>query len=313
MNTRFNKRYLALVLAAVIWGFSFVTQATGGDALGPYAFNTIRFVFSALVLCPLIAFMDAKGLSVNKPETKEEKRELTKAGAICGVLLFIASNIQQVGIYLGTSPGKAGFLTACYIVFVPIFSIFTGKKNGINVWAAIGIAIVGLYFLCLPKGGFSIQLSDILVLICAVCFALQIMALDYYSPRVDGIRLARLEFLWCVILGALPVFFLDMGGSIHGVIEWSQCLKDPGAWIALLYSGIMSGGGGYTLQIVGQKNTNPTIAGLLMSLESVFSVVGEWLLLHQLLSGRELAGCVLVFTAVILTQLPVGSDKQATK
>ena len=293
-----------LALAAFIWGIAFVAQSTGGDAVGPYTFNCIRSVIGSLVLVPVIKLSDWHHWSRRKPVSRKDWRILLTGGVACGIALSVASNLQQVGIYLGSPVGKAGFLTACYMLMVPILGLFLKKKCGWNVWLGIAIAMVGLYLLCM-QGSFSIQFSDFLLLLCALAFAVQILIVDHYVDMVDGVRMACIQFLVCGIISAIPMVFVDMGCSVSEISEWASAFTDPYAWIPILYAGVLSCGVAYTLQIIGQRGMNPTVASLIMSLESVFSVLAGWVLLGEALSGREILGCILIFSAVVLAQLQV--------
>ena len=300
-NNRLKRRHsFLLIFAAFIWGIAFVAQSTGGDAVGPYTFNCIRSVIGGIVLLPVIRLSDHMQWSRNKPVTREDKRTLLIAGIACGTALSLASNLQQMGIYLGSGVGKAGFLTACYMLLVPVLGLFLKKKCGWNIWLGIAIAVAGLYLLCI-KGSFTVQFSDFLLLFCALCFAVQILCVDRYVNIVDGVRLSCIQFLVSGILSAIPMVLVDMQN--FGMAGWASALADPYAWIPILYAGLLSCGVGYTLQIIGQRGLNPTIASLLMSLESVFSVLAGWVLLQEALSGREILGCVLIFGAVVLAQL----------
>ncbi len=295
---------LLLILTALIWGVAFVAQSKGGDAVGPYTFNTVRSFIGGLSLIPVILVLDKMKLSPKKPKNKEEQKILLKAGIICGVFLFIATNMQQLSIYLGASVGKAGFLTACYIVIVPVLGLFLHKKCGINIWIGVILTLVGLKMICLSDGG-SIKAVDLLLIICAFCFALQIIAIDKYIPYVDGVRLSVIQFLVCAVLGIIPTFIFDMNHSLSEFEVWINAFASVNVWIAILYAGIMSCAIGYTLQIIGQEGLNPTIASLLMSLESVFSVIAGAVILNEMLSTHEILGCILIFIAIILAQLPV--------
>ena len=293
-----------LVLASFIWGIAFVAQSTGGAAVGPYTFNCIRSIIGGLVLLPVIRLSDRLHWSRKKPISREDRRTLLTGGIACGIALSIASNLQQVGITMGSPVGKAGFITACYMLIVPILGLFLKKKCGWHVWIGIVIAIVGLYLLCI-QGNFSIQFSDFLLLFCALSFAVQILIVDHYADKVDGVRMACIEFIVCGIVSAIPMLFVDMGLSPSGISEWASAFADPYAWIPILYAGALSCGVAYTLQIIGQRGMNPTVASLLMSLESVFSVLAGWVLLKETLSGREIFGCILIFIAVVLAQLRI--------
>ncbi len=300
---------LLLVLAALIWGVAFVAQSEGGDAIGPYSFNCIRNLIGSAVLLPVICVLDKAGLSKNKPVTAKDRKQLITGSVSCGIALCIASNVQQVGINLGTPVGKAGFLTACYVIFVPILGLFLKRACSWNIWLGVLLTVIGLYLLCMG-GTFRLQFSDTLLIICSVCFSVQIMLVDHFSPRVDGVRLACLQFLTCGCLSAIPMFFVDMRHSLSGIRDWAPALLTWNTWLPILYAGCLSCGVAYTLQIIGQKNVHPTVASLLMSLESVFSVLAGWLLLHQYLGVKELAGCVLIFAAIILAQIPVKNFKR---
>jgi len=293
---------MLLVLTALIWGTAFVAQREGGDAVGPFTFNGIRSFIGSAVLLPVILALDKVHPSAKKPKTPEDKKRLWLGGACCGTILFLASSAQQLGMYMGTSAGKAGFLTACYILLVPILSLFLKKRCGWNIWVGIVIAIAGLYLLCMTDS-ISFQTSDLMVLLCAVLFALHILVVDHFSPLVDGVRMSCIQFFVCGIWGCFPMVFSDMRQQTFS--GWLSALGSLNAWIPILYAGIFSCGVGYTLQIIGQNGLNPTVASMLMSLESVFSVLAGWVILHEVLSKRQLVGCALIFAAIILAQLPV--------
>ncbi len=292
---------LLLVLTALIWGIAFVAQREGGDAVGPYTFNCIRSLIGAVVLLPVIKLLGRRAAKQDT-QTAADNKQLWLGGISCGVILFVASTFQQLGMYYGTTAGKAGFLTACYILIVPLLGLFLKKKCGWNIWVSVFVAVIGLYFLCL-KDGFTVQLSDGLVLLCAFVFSIHILVIDYFSPRVDGVRMSCIQFLVCGILGIFPSICIDMQ---HSMVQAELVLSALGtwdAWIPILYAGIFSCGVAYTLQIVGQDGVNPTVASLLLSLESVFSVLAGMVILHETMSSREIWGCVLVFAAVLFAQL----------
>lgn len=300
MKSRQIRNSILLVLTAFIWGIAFVAQSEGGNAVGPFTFNGIRSLIGSIVLLPVIALLDRMKLTSKKPVTKAEKKTLLIGGLSCGVLLFLASSAQQFGICLGTPAGKAGFLTACYILLVPVLGLFLKKKCGAKVWVGIAITLVGLYLLCMSET-LRLQRSDLLLLACALLFAVHILVIDYFSPRVDGVRMSCIQFFVCGILSLIPMFFSEIRA---GADVWLANLTDPGAWLAILYAGVLSCGVAYTLQIVGQNGINPTVASLLLSLESVFSVLAGWIILKQSLGAKELLGCGLIFIAIILAQLP---------
>ena len=287
---------LLLLLTATIWGVAFVAQSVSMDYIGGFTFNAVRNLIGALTLLPVIW-----GLGKTKaPEEKKriqassDRKTLITGGICCGILLCFASNFQQFGIKY-TSVGKAGFITACYIVIVPIIGIFLKKKCSPFIWIAVILSLCGLYLLCLTPGeGFAIGKGELLVLICAFLFSLHILVIDYFSPKTDGVKMSCIQFLTGGMLGAICMFLFESPNM-------AMILNAAGP---ILYTGIMSTGVGYTLQILGQKGLNPTVAALIMSLESVFSALSGYLFLHQVLTTRELIGCVLMFIAIVLAQLP---------
>ena len=225
---------------------------------------------------------------------------LLAGGVCCGVCLFAASNFQQFGIRY-TTVGKAGFITACYIVIVPVIGIFLKKACGRLLWVSVAMAVEGLYFLCMTET-LTIGKGDFLVFICALLFSLHILVIDYFSPRTDGVKMSCIQFFVCGILSGVAMLFTE-----------EPHLTDIfAAWIPILYAGVMSCGVAYTLQIVGQKGMNPTVASLILSLESCISVLAGWLILGQKLSVRELSGCLIMFGAIILAQLPGKQEKSST-
>lgn len=304
MKSLQRRNSLLLILTAFIWGIAFVAQSEGGKEVGPYTFNCLRFILGAIVLIPVISLLDKLNLTKRKPSTREEKRNLLLGGISCGIILCIASTFQQLGLFYGSTAGKAGFLTACYILLVPILGLFLKKKCGWNIWAGVGITLVGLYLLCM-NGSFQIQFSDILLLICALGFSVHILVIDHFTPLVDGVRMSCIQFFVAGLLSMIPMFIADMQHSVSGLRAWAPALASWDAWIPILYAGFLSCGVAYTLQIVGQQGLNPTIASLLMSLESVFSVIAGWLILHETMGRRELLGCALIFAAVVLAQIPL--------
>ena len=285
-----------LLLAALVWGIAFVAQSEGLNYVETFTFNTCRFLLGGAVLIPCIFFLKrekkAKAEKVSEEEKKAQRKTLLAGGICCGVALCLASNFQQIGIQY-TTVGKAGFITACYIVIVPVIGLFLGKKCTKFIWAAVALALIGLYLLCITDG-FSIGKGDLLVLICAFLFSLHILVIDYFSPKVDGVKLSCIQFLTCGVLSGIPALLLE-----HP--ELSSILA---AWQPILYAGVMSCGVAYTLQIIGQKNMNPTVASLILSLESCISVLAGWIILRQQLSTKEILGCVIMFAAIILAQLP---------
>jgi drug/metabolite transporter (DMT)-like permease len=291
------KNSLLLLLTSFIWGVAFVAQSVGGEAVGCFTFNGVRSLIGALVLIPVIFFLDAqkkKELGEEKfQEQKGDFKTLLTGGICCGVMLCIASNFQQFGISF-TTVGKAGFITAMYILIVPILGLFMKKKVSMKVWFGVVLATIGLYMLCMTSESFSLSKGDFLVLICAGFFSLHILIIDYFSPKADGVRMSCIQFFVCGMISMIIAFIFEqpnLGDILSG-------------WLPILYAGILSCGVAYTLQIVGQKNMDPTVASLILSLESVFSVLAGWVILNQKLSGRELFGCGLMFLAIIMAQLP---------
>ena len=292
MNKFVLRQSALLLLAAIIWGVAFVAQSVGMEYVGPFTFLASRSVIGALVLIPYIMLRVGRTKKFKSEQTVNGKL-LLKGGVCCGCLLFIASILQQIGI-MYTTVGKSGFITAMYIIIVPILSIFLKKKAGIKVWIGVVLAVVGLYFLCMTSGSIILQKGDVLIFLCAVIFSFQIFAVDYFAPQVDGVKVACAQFARCGLLSGMGMFLFEMP-TMEAVLE---------AWLPILYAGVLSTGVAYTLQIVGQRGMNPTVASLLMSMESVISVIAGWAILNQTLSGRELLGCVLMFGAIILVQLP---------
>lgn len=281
------KSELCLALAAFIWGVAFVAQSVSMDHIGPWTFTCLRNLIAAITLYLLLPLLDKITNNTNKTFDKK----LIVGGICCGIALGVASMFQQIGIVY-TTVGKAGFLTALYTVIVPILSLFLGKKSKWNVYVAVAISIVGMYFLCVNED-FSIAYGDTLILICALMFAFHIMIVDHFAPKMDGIRLSCIQFLTAGCICLIPMLVLEQP-SITNILE---------AAVPILYAGILSSGAGYTLQIVGQKDADPSIAGMILSLESVFAVLAGALLLHEMLTMKELIGCVLVFGAIMLSQI----------
>lgn len=298
MKVQKLKSSFMLLLTAVIWGVAFVAQSVGMDYIGPFTFNSIRSLIGGFVLIPCI-FLLNRGKAEKVQASPNERKMLLIGGICCGVALAVASSLQQMGIQY-TSVGKAGFITALYIVIVPLLGLFFKKRVSILVWIAVAIAVGGMYLLCTTED-FSIGKGDLLVMACALCFSIHILIIDYFSPKVDGVKMSCVQFLVCGFLCAVPMLLIE-----HPSME--QILA---AWMPLLYAGVFSCGVGYTLQIVGQRHIDPTIASLILSLESVISVLAGWAILKQQLSVRELFGCVLVFCAIILAQLPQKSGKRS--
>lgn len=292
------KSSLILLLTATIWGVAFVAQSVGMEYIGPFTFNAIRCVLGGLVLIPVILVLKKKKETGAENQEKEDKKTLWAGGIACGVILCIASNLQQFGI-MEASVGKSGFFTALYIVMIPVIGIFIGKRPGIKLWFCVALAVVGMYLLCMKDGSFTIERADIMLLLCALAFSFHILVVDYFSPKVDGVKMSCIQFFVCGVLSAVGMLFT----------ETPDISNIQAAWLPLVYAGLLSCGVGYTLQIVGQKGINPVIASLIMSLESVISALAGWVILGQVLSPKEILGCVLMFVAIIITQIPIGNKK----
>lgn len=298
-----------LLLAALAWGSAFVAQSLGSDSVRPFTFNAARSLLGALVLVPVFLTFDR----VNKKPKKNGGKTLLIGGILCGVLLFMACNLQQFAIsYVDIAGktaeeletiekaniGKVAFLTALYIVLVPVFGVFMKKKAGIQVWLGVLIALIGMYFLSI-KPGFTISGGDIYAFLCAIAFALQIIVVDEVVDKVDPIRLSCLQFLVCGILSCVCAAIFDKP-ALSDILN---------AWAPILYMGVVSSGIAYTLQIIGQSRCNSVVASLVMSMESVFSALFGFLILHQAMLGREIAGCVLMLFAIVLAQIPGKKEK----
>ncbi len=281
---------LLLFLTAFIWGVAFVAQSVGMDYIGPFSFNGARFLMGSLVLLPLVLYRRKKDREKGIPRAG---LKVTFTGGICcGLALCFAALFQQYGI-MYTTVGKAGFITTLYIVIVPILGIFLGKTVGGRIWIGAALAAVGMYLLCMSER-LVLGKGDTYVFICALLFSVHILVIDYFSPKADGVELSCIQFLTAGVIGSILAFIFEkpeLQSFIDGIIP-------------LAYAGILSSGVAYTLQVIGQKDMDPTVASLILSMESVFSVLAGWVILKQTLSGRELLGCVLVFGAVILVQLP---------
>ena len=294
------KNPLLLLLTATIWGTAFVAQSVGMDYVGPFTFSAVRSLIGGLVLIPVIWLVGRLEEGQDKREkTPADRKNLILGGIACGVVLFIASNLQQFGIQY-TTVGKAGFITAFYIVLVPVMGIFIRRRCPALVWVGVALALAGLWLLCMGGDTMTVGTGDMLVFFGAVMFAVHILVIDHFSPLADGVKLSCIQFFVCGILSGVCMFLFEQPDA-------AAILAAKGS---ILYAGVMSCGVAYTLQIVGQKGMNPTAASLILSLESVISVLAGWVLLHQKLSVRELLGCVLVFAAVILVQVIMGRQEK---
>lgn len=297
MNTQ-TRNSLLLLLCSFIWGTAFVAQSAGAG-MGAYSFLAGRSWLAVVVLLPTVSAFDAihrkQGAAYGWPKG-EQGKTLRKASLICGTLLFAASAAQQIGITLNpNSTAKSAFLTAMYVVLVPVFGLALGRKNSPQLWVSMVISVAGLYLLCMKNGFGGIEASDLVLLLCAVLFSFQILSIDHFAPQVDGVRLSLLQFFVVAVESSIAALLLET----PSIAQFGENL------LPIAYCGIFSSGVAYTLQIIGQKDLHPAIASLIMCMESVFSALGGWLILHQNLSARESMGCALIFVAVVLAQLPV--------
>ena len=291
------------ILAAFIWGTAFVAQDLCANSIGAFAFNATRYFIAVLALLVVILISDK--LKKNKPtltaqEKKAANKQLWLGGLCCGAALAIASNFQQAGLVAGTDAGKAGFITALYVVLVPVFGLFFKRKVSLPTWIAVVLSVVALYLLCI-KGDFSLAPGDLLVLVCAVCFAVHILVIDHFTAYCDGVKLSCLQFLFAGIISTICMFIFED-------VDFAAILSCA---LPLLYVGIFSCGVGYTLQILAQKDSNPTVVTILLSLESVFAVIAGAIILKQQMTVREYIGCAIMFAAVILAQVQFPTRQKA--
>ncbi|MFA7636634.1 MAG: DMT family transporter [Monoglobales bacterium] len=298
MNKQKLKGNLLLFLAALIWGISFIAQSKGVELISPIAFNGIRSMLGSAVLIPVILLIDYSKKKNHIPIVRFDKTTI-KGGIICGVFLFIGTTLQTAGLVY-TSPGKAGFITTLYMVIVPFWGLLSGRKPRPVIWLSVAIAVAGLYLMCI-NSSLEINKGDILIFICAFIFAGHILSIDHFSPKVDGVKLSFLQFFVCGTISLLYMFIFEQP-KLGPILD---------SWLSIGYAGIMSSGVAYTLQIIGQKYTDPTSASILMSLESVFSTLTTvllvalgWKITGGALTFREIFGCILMFGAIILVQLP---------
>ena len=304
------KSNLLLLLTAFIWGTAFVAQKSGMDYIEPFTYNGIRTLIGGLFLIPVIKFLDTR-----KPEAEKERiasrsaeqkaaenKLLLIGGICCGTALFVASSLQQFGVSY-TTAGKAGFITTLYVVIVPIFSIFLRKKVGAKMWFCVMLGALGMYMLCMKEATFSLQYGDFLVLLCAAAFAIHILVIDYFSPKVDSVRLSCIQFLTAGSLAIICMF----------IFEEPVIANILACWFPILYAGVLSSGVAYTLQVVAQADADPTAASLILSLESVLAALSGMVLLGESMTIKELLGCAIIFTAIIIAQLPSKSEREAAK
>ena len=297
---------LLLLLTATIWGTAFVAQSVGMEYVEAFTFTFARSIVGGIVLIPCIWFLrwlKGREKKTSCDVTCAKRPHITKiewiGGICCGLALCAASNFQQIGIAY-TTVGKAGFITALYVVIVPIMGLFFKKRVSFVVWICVVLSVIGLYLLCMTEGSLTLAYGDLLVLICAVLFSVHIMVIDHFSPQGDGVVMSCIQFFVCGIVSGIIMLFVETP-SIENIIA---------AAMPILYAGVLSSGVAYTLQIVGQKDMNPTVASLVLCLESVVSALAGWLILHEALTARELLGCVLMFAAIVLAQVPMPERKK---
>ncbi len=296
------KSDICLLGAAIVWGFAFVAQRDSMDTIGPFLYSAIRMFLGSLALIPVFLVTDRirnRENTVTAAQKKDSRKALIKGGTAAGIVIFFAANMQQVGL-VSTDAGKTAFITALYILLVPIMSIFMKHKTNINNWIGAVIGAAGLYFLCVTSQ-FTVAAGDIIVFIGAFGWAVHILIVDHFAPKVNAARLTCVQF---AVAG-----FISLIVSL--IVEDNTFAAAVACAPSLLYTGIMSCGVGFTLQVVGQKNANPTTASILMSMESVFGALAGFIFLNETMTGRELAGCALMMTAVIIAQLPTLNRKKA--
>lgn len=296
MSAKHSKNFILLFLTALIWGVAFVAQSVAMDYIGPYTFNAVRSLLGGIVLVPCVFLFGQKKKTVkdedpSKGTAVDRPGDMITGGLLCGIMLFLSTTLQQVGIQY-TTVAKAGFITALYIILVPILGIFLKKRVSVQIWISVVIAIIGLYLLCM-KGSFYLGQGDFLVLLCSLCFALHILVIDHFTDKVNGVKLSCIQFFVSGLLSSILMFLFE-APAISAIFS---------AWLPIVYGGVFSSGIAYTLQIIGQKGTDPTIASLILSLESVVSVLAGWIILGQSLTPREILGCLLMFGAIILAQV----------
>ena len=296
MSAKHSKNFILLFLTALIWGVAFVAQGVAMDYIGPYTFNAVRSLLGGIVLVPCVFLFGQKKKTVkdedpSKGTAVDRPGDMITGGLLCGIMLFLSTTLQQVGIQY-TTVAKAGFITALYIILVPILGIFLKKRVSFQIWISVVIAIIGLYLLCM-KGSFHLGQGDFLTLVCSLCFALHILVIDHFTDKVSGVKLSCIQFFVCGLLSCILMFLFEKP-AVSDILS---------AWLPIVYAGVFSSGVAYTLQIIGQKGTDPTIASLILSLESVVSVLAGWIILGQSLTPREILGCLLMFGAIILAQV----------
>ena len=301
MNKRLHVFFL--FLTALIWGTAFVAQRLGSEYVEPFTYLAWRSWAAVLFLAPLVRvmdhFSDRRGIDNRRPKTVSDRRLLIVGGCLSGFMLWAACAAQQIGI-AHTTASKAGFITALYVVIVPLLSIFIRKRPSVQIWACVALALIGLYLLCMKTASFRLEYGDAWELACAFFFAVEILLVSYYCSRVDPVRLSFVQFLVVATLSTILMLLIE-----HPTVDGLRL-----ALPSILYAGIFSSGIAFTLQIIGQVGVNATVASLVMSLESVFSALSGWLILHERMSPRELSGAVLMFLAIALSQIELPSRRR---
>jgi len=303
MNRKVRAHFL-LFFTAFIWGSAFVAQSVGMEHVGPFTFNTIRMFISGIALTPLMLILNRGGKNdinvlessqvaqVTNQSPAQSKKTLYFAGLLCGIILFSGSTFQQIGLVY-TTAGKAGFITTMYIIMVPLLGVFMKKKIGKRIWFCVILAVIGIYLLCLVED-LQMNKGDFLMLFSALSYAIHIIVIDHYSHKTDSLKLSHMQFFVCAFISLVPMF----------IFETPDIINISMAWLPLLYAGVLSGAVGFTFQIIAQKDIKPTVAALIMSFESVFAVLTGFVILSEILSAQELFGCLLMFIAIIIAQLP---------
>ena len=307
-NSIRNLSNMLLLITSIIWGFAFIAQSIGMNYIGPWTFVFARFILAAIILVPVTVYSeklyrnsDPRFHTKNENQVKEYKRECIFGGALTGFFLGLASITQQIGIQK-TSAGKAGFITALYVILVPILGIFLKKMPQKKIWICAALALLGLYRISMKDASFNIGSGDLYVIVCAFVFSFQIISIDHYSARVNPVLLANIQFLFAATVGFVGMIVFEKW-------EWNQILNGI---VPVLYAGILSSAVGYTLQTLCQRHTDPSIASLIMSLESVFSALGGFLILKERMTFRELSGCAFVFAAVLIAQIDIKKKSSAS-
>ena len=298
------------MLTAIIWGSAFVAQRECMDEMGPLFFSALRMFLGSLTLLPIIWFLDrhkarsnaSNGVVISEEQKQAARKTLLRGGVACGVIIFFAANLQQLGL-VSVSAGKTGFITTLYIILVPLFGILLKHRPNLFNWIGVVLGTAGLYFLCITEA-FSIAFGDLVVLIGAVFWAFHILCIDHYAPKVDVTKLICLQFLISGIMSLAAAFLMGESFTLHSVTS-----SIPN----ILYAGVLSSAVAFTFQGLGQKHANPTAASIILSTESLFAALAGFLILNEVFTSREFVGCVLMFAAVIIAQLPTKAERETLR